>query len=102
MKKLPTLICIATLLATSGAAAQSKDEIVFTQGSQLAQWCQEEAKAHFAGKGEATYQWSANHHTKGNALIVEGQLRTDKGDVPVTCRVASGGKERHAVMQIGK
>ncbi len=102
MKKLPTLICIATLLAASGAAAQSKDEIVFTQSSQLMQWCHEEAKAHFAGKGEATYQWTANHYNKGNTLIVEGQLRTDKGDVPVTCRVASGAREKYATVNIGK
>lgn len=101
MKKI--YLSAALLCAAFGAAAHSNNnEIVFTQGSQLAQWCQEEAKAHFAAKGEASYQWTANHHTQGNALIVEGQLRTDKGDVPVTCRVASGGKERHAVMQIGK
>ena len=95
-------ICVATLCAASGAAAQSNNEIVFTQSSQLMQWCHEEAKAHFAGKGEATYQWSANHYNKGNTLVVEGQLRTDKGDVPVTCRVASGAREKYATVKIGK
>lgn len=97
-------ICLAAALlcATFGAAAQSSNEIVFTQSSQLMQWCHEEAKAHFAGKGEATYQWTANHYNKGNTLVVEGQLRTDKGDVPVTCRVASGAREKYATVQVGK
>lgn len=96
-------ICLTAALLCSafGAAAQS-NEIVFTQSSQLMQWCHEEAKAHFAGKGEATYQWSANHYNKGNTLVVEGQLRTDKGDVPVTCRVASGAREKYATVKIGK
>ena len=97
-------ICLTAALLCSafGAAAQSNNEIVFTQSSQLMQWCHEEAKAHFAGKGEATYQWSANHYNKGNTLVVEGQLRTDKGDVPVTCRVASGAREKYATVKIGK
>ena len=100
MKKLLTAPVI--LCAAQAAAAQGNNEIVFNQASELMPWCQNEAKAHFAGRGEATYQWSASHFSKGDTLIVEGQLRTDKGDVPVTCRVARGARERYAVVKIGK
>ena len=90
------------IVFSASAQAQGHREIEFSQASELMPWCQTEAKAHFAGKGEATYQWSANHYSKGNTLIVEGQIRTDKGDVPVTCRVARGARERYAVVEIGK
>ncbi len=99
MKKLSLTIAV---LCAAAAQAQGHREIEFSQASELMPWCQTEAKAHFAGKGEATYQWSANHYSKGNTLIVEGQIRTDKGDVPVTCRVARGARERYAVVEIGK
>ena len=99
MKKLSLTIAV---LCAAAAQAQGHHEIEFSQASELMPWCQTEAKAHFAGKGEATYQWSANHYSKGNTLIVEGQIRTDKGDVPVTCRVARGARERYAVVEIGK
>ena len=65
-------------------------------------WCQKEASGQLGSKGVATHGWSARHYSKDNLLIVEGQIRTDKGDVPVTCRVARGGKERYAVAEVGK
>ena len=97
MKKL----CI-TLAIFCAAAAQASDEAVFNSPSELMPYCQTEAAAQLGAKGVPTYQWSARHHMQGNLMVVEGQIKTDKGNVPVTCRVARGARERYAVVEIGK
>ena len=97
MKKL----CI-TLAIFCAAAAQASDEAVFNSPSELMPYCQKEAAAQLGAKGVPTYQWSARHHMQGNLMVVEGQIKTDKGNVPVTCRVARGARERYAVVEIGK
>ena len=97
MKKL----CI-TLAIFCAAAAQASDEAVFNSPSELMPYCQKEAAAQLGARGVPTYQWSARHHMQGNLMVVEGQIKTDKGNVPVTCRVARGARERYAVVEIGK
>ncbi|ENO84008.1 hypothetical protein [Thauera linaloolentis] len=77
-----------------------RDEIEFRQGGELLSWCQSEAQAYFVGKGIPTYQWSARHYERGNVLFVEGSIRANGSDVPVTCRVAKGARERHAIVEV--
>lgn len=92
-----------TLLAFSSTLAaqeQPYHELEFHQAQELTPWCQSEARAYFAGKGIATYQWSARYYEKGNLLIVEGTIRANGNDVPVTCRVAKGARERYAVVEV--
>jgi hypothetical protein len=96
---------MVTLLMMSMAPvmAHDDDEIEFHQASELLPWCkaEAEAEAHFAGKGVATYQWTARYFERGNTLVVEGKLRADGTDVPVSCRVAKGARERYAVIELG-
>lgn len=75
-------------------------EIEFSGASELQPWCEEEARAHFVGKGLTTYQWRGRHYQKGNVFFVEGKLRADGEDVAVACRVAKGARERYAVIEI--
>lgn len=73
----------------------------FQRASELVGWCRQEAEAHFVGQGIPTYQWTASYQDRGNQLIVEGRLRADGRDVPVTCRVARGAREHQATVDIG-
>ena len=77
-----------------------REEIVFTSASQLLGWCEQEARAHYAGQGISTYQWTGRHFEDGNTLHAEGKLRADGNDVPVTCLAARGARERHATITI--
>ncbi len=100
MKKL--IITAAVLCAAQAAMAQSSEEAVFNSTTELMPYCQKEAADQLGAKGIATYQWSARHHMQGNLMVVEGQIKTDKGEVPVTCRAAKGARERHVSVQVGK
>ena len=97
---------IAMVLAGS-AAAQDRPanhhhhEIVFGSAGQLLNWCEQEARARYAGEGVTTYQWTGRHFESGNTLHAEGKLRVNGEDVPVTCLVARGARERHAVIKYG-
>lgn len=91
---------IVALIISSSASAERKPEIQFLHGSELMQWCKEEAQAHFAGKEVSTYQWSGRHYERGNILHVEGQIRAGDKDVPVNCRVAKGAREHLAAIEI--
>lgn len=100
------IVTTALILALSCAASaqerpRSDNEIVFTQASELLSWCEQEARAHFAGLGVTTYQWSGRHYESGNTLHAEGQIRTSSTDVRVTCLAAKGARERHATIRIG-
>lgn len=89
------------LAASSQLSAQTVyQELEFHNASELRSWCEDEARAHFVGKGVTTYQWSARHYEKGNVLHVEGKIRANGEDVPVSCRVAKGARERYAVVEI--
>jgi hypothetical protein len=95
-------------LAFAGSAFAQDDrthhpahEIVFTSASQLLAWCEQEARAHYAGQGVTTYQWTGRHFESGNTLHAEGKLRADGNDVPVACLASKGARERHAVIKIG-
>ena len=76
-------------------------EIVFSSASQLLTWCEQEARAHYAGQGMATYQWTGRHFESGNTLHAEGKIRADGNDVPVVCTAAKGARERHAAIKVG-
>ena len=98
---------VAIALALAGTAnAQvppthhTDHEIVFTSASQLLPWCEQEARAHFAGQGVSTYQWTGRHFESGNTLHAEGKIRADGNDVPVTCAAAKDARERYAVIKI--
>lgn len=102
-----TLIATLVLALSGGVAAQDhagpegEHERVFSAASQLLAWCEQEARAHYAGQGTATYQWTGRHFTSGNTLHAEGRIRVGGNDVPVACSAAQGARERHAVITIG-
>lgn len=95
------------LIGLSGAGFASegqtyaRDEIVFNTGSALLSWCEDEARAHFVGMGVDAYQWTGRHYVSGDTLHAEGKVRADGKEVPVTCRVAKGARERYAFIEIG-
>lgn len=76
-------------------------EVVFFSAGQLLSWCEEETRAHYAGQGVTTYQWTGRHWQSGNTLHAEGKLRANGNDVPVTCLAAQGARERYATIKIG-
>ncbi len=84
------------------AAQAHHHELEFSQASELMPWCESEARAHFVGKGVTTYQWTGRYYDRGNVLLVEGKLRANGNDVPVACRVARGGRERYAIVEINE
>lgn len=94
-----SLVLTLALLAAP-AAAQDHREIEFHQASQLLIWCETEARAHYAGRGVETYQWTGRYYDRGNTLFVEGRIRAGGEDIPVACRVARGARERYAVVEI--
>ena len=95
-------------LAFAGASSAGNDrpaqhpehEIVFAAASQLLSWCEQEARAQYAGQGVTTYQWTGRHFERGNTLHAEGKLRADGNDVPVACQAARGARERDATIRI--
>lgn len=95
-------LALATLLASSPLLAQQHPhhEIQFSQASELMPWCQSQAQAHFAAVGIPTYQWTASYHEQGNMLVVEGKIRANGNDVPVTCQVAKGAVESYATISV--
>lgn len=103
------ILTAAFVLALAGnvqAQEHSRDhsghEIVFDSASQLLSWCEQEARAYYAGHGVTTYQWTGRHFESGNTLHAEGKIRANGLDVPVTCLVARGTRERHAVIKYGQ
>lgn len=102
-------IAVAIALAHFGSALAQEQpsqhhrhehEIVFGSADQLLAWCEQEARAHFAGQGITTYQWTGRHFESGNTLHAEGKIRASGNDVPVTCLAAKGARERHATIKI--
>lgn len=94
-------LAIATLALTPQLAAQQAfPEQVFQQASELLPWCEAEARAYFVGQGITTYQWTGRYYDQGNMLFAEGKIRANGNDVPVACRVARGGRERYAVVEV--
>ncbi len=96
----------AIVLALASTAAAQKHptphrdrEIVFSSAGQLLSWCEQEARAYYAGQGVTTYQWTGRHFESGNTLHAEGKLRANGNDVSVTCLAAKGARERHAVFK---
>ncbi len=87
-------------VAFSAASAQQYDEQVFNQASELVPWCKSEAEARYIAKGITPFQWTARYYDRSNVLYVEGKLRAHGDDVPVTCRVARGARERYATVEI--
>ena len=101
---IPVLILAFSAISTAQEQPRHhpdhEHEIVFGSASQLLSWCEQEARAHYAGSGITTYQWTGRHFESGNTLHAEGKLRANGNDVPVTCLVAKGARERHAVIRI--
>jgi len=98
-------LVLLTTLSGSVIAQQHADhhrdhDIVFNSAGQLLTWCEQETRAHYAGKGLATYQWTGRHFEDGNTLHAEGRIRVDGNDVPVSCRAARGARERDAVIEL--
>ena len=94
------LVIAGTAIAQERPRHHSGHEIVFTSASQLLSWCEQEARAHYAGQGVSTYQWTGRHFQSGNTLHAEGKIRADGNDVPVTCLAAKDARERYATMKI--
>ncbi|GAB2489113.1 hypothetical protein GCM10027266_00960 [Arenimonas alkanexedens] len=76
------------------------EEIVFASAGQLLAWCETETRAHYAGQGLPTYQWTGRHWRNGNTLHAEGKIRVNGKDIPATCVVAQGARERYAAIRI--
>lgn len=95
---LPLVFALTTIAPTPAPAP----ERVFQRASELVPWCRREAEAEFLGRGLTTYQWTASYRDEGNTLIVEGKLRADGRDYPVSCRIARGARERYAVIEISE
>jgi hypothetical protein len=102
------ILTAALVLALAGAAQAQEhsryhadNEIVFGSASELLSWCEQEARAYYAGQGVTTYQWTGRHFESGNTLHAEGKIRANGLDVPVTCLVARGARERYAVIKFG-
>lgn len=95
-------IWLATLLAASTAApAVPRAEWIVHEASELVVPCREEAEAHYVGRGLVTYQWTASHKSRGNALFVDGTLRVEGGhDVRVSCRLPRGARLGHMTMEL--
>ena len=100
-------IALVLTIAGNGQAQEnsryhSDQEIVFGSASQLLSWCEQEARAYYAGQGITTYQWTGRHFESGNTFHAEGKIRANSIDVPVTCLVARGARERHASIKFGQ
>lgn len=97
MSLLPlALIALSTALPDK----PHEDERVFERASELVPWCRQEVEAYFVAKGVETYQVTTSHKSVGRMLVVEGKIRAGGRDVPFTCRVAQGGRERYAVAMV--
>ena len=95
------VLTLAGVVHAQGRPAHRDDhEIVFTSAGQLLSWCEQEVRAHYAGQGVATYQWTGRHSESGGTLKAEGRIRADGADVPVACFAARNARERYAVLQI--
>ena len=93
----------AVLLALQFISTQAytfNDERIIRQASELVPWCKAKAEYMYMAKGESTYQWAALYHDKSNMLYVDGKLRVHSDDVPVRCRLPSGGREADALIEI--
>lgn len=84
---------------TSLAFGHDGDRVIH-QGSELVDWCKSEAEARYIAKNITPYQWSASYHDQSNVLYVDGRLRVHDNDVTVSCRIASGARERYATIEI--
>ena len=102
--RIATAAIVLTLAGMANAqerpAHHDDHEIVFTSAGQLLSWCEQEARAHYAGQGISTYQWTGRHSESGNTLKAEGKIRANGNDVPVACFAARNARERYAVVQI--
>ena len=99
----PAIVAITLALAGTTAAqdlSQSDHEVVFSSASQLLSWCEQEARAHYAGQSVSTYQWTGRHFESGNTFHAEGKIRAGGEDVPVACLAAKNARERYAVIRI--
>ena len=94
------LVLAGTATAQERPRHHPDHEIVFTAASQLLSCCEQEARAHYAGQGMSTYQWTGRHFESGNTLHAEGKIRADGNDVAVTCLAAKDARERYATMKI--
>lgn len=93
---------LATLLALSPGTQQAPRELeIIREPSLLVLPCREAAQAYFKAQDITTYQWSASHKTRGNALLVDGRLRLEGGkDVRVRCQLARGGRLGNMELEI--
>lgn len=95
---LPLVLALTTIAPTPAPAP----ERVFQRASELQPWCRQEAEAELVGRGLTTYQWTGSYRDEGNTLVVEGKLRADGRDYPVSCRIARGARERYATIEISE
>lgn len=95
---LPLVLALATIAPTPAPAP----ERVFQRASELQPWCRQEAEAELVGRGLTTYQWTGAYRDEGNTLVVEGKLRADGRDYPVSCRIARGARERYATIKVSE
>ena len=93
-------ILLLALQFISTQAYTFNDERIIRQASELVPWCKAKAEYMYMAKGEFTYQWTASYHDKSNMLYVDGKLRVHSDDVPVRCRLPSGGREADALIEI--
>lgn len=93
-------MCLALLLAALVAYAHEEEDEPIENASELRTWCKEESEAYFVAEGVTPYNWSASWREEGNTLIVEGEWRVGREQIPVTCRVMKGARKKSAVYEI--
>ena len=95
-----SLLMVLPWLGLSGATFAQDSQRVINEASELAKWCKAEAEARYVAKNIPTFQWTASHYSKGNALYAEGRLRVHGDDVVVKCRIARGAREEYGIVEI--
>lgn len=95
-------LLLSTLLTLSPAPHEIPRELeIIREASVLVIPCREAAEAYFEAQDITTYQWSASHKSRGNALLVDGKLRLEDGkDVRVSCSLARGSRLGNMELEI--
>lgn len=96
--KRATMIALLLFLPLGSSAHQ--EDVPIENASELRDWCEEESRALFIGKGVTPYNWSASYWDEGNILRVKGSWRVGRKDAVVECHIARGALSRYATMRV--
>ena len=90
----------AILLLAAAFSVSSHEHHVISQASALVPWCKSEAEARYVARNITPYNWTASYHESSNILYVDGKLRVHGDAVIVRCRIASGARDEHGIIEI--